>query len=119
MHMPYTVCVCVSFPTSPHLFFFGFLTEVVALLATPLLFGFTECLARYPYGPELPDYTALLLVRIFGSGVRNAHVLFIASAQDFSIYERSAGVASCTGEWRIGARIELAALRPGARRATN
>ena len=89
------MCVCVV----PHIptFVFGFLTEVVALLATPLLFGFTECLARYPYGPELPDYTALLLVRIFGSGDRNAHVLFIASAQDFSIYERPAGVASCTG----------------------
>ena len=76
------VCVCVVH-SHPHLFLVS-LRRWLPFWHHPYCFGFTE-LARYPYGHDLPDFTAELLVRIFGFGDRNAHVLFIASAQEFSV----------------------------------
>ena len=78
------VCVCVCVVHShPHLVLVS-LRRWLPFWHHPYCFGFTE-LTQYPYRPDLPDFTALLLVRIFGFGDRNAHVLFIASAQDFRI----------------------------------
>ena len=70
--------------------------------------------------PSLVQLVARRAPSVKSAGSNHAHVLFIVRAQDFSIYERPAGVASCTGGVAMPeARIELAVCTPGAQRATN